>query len=238
MGVKVMGGVVSRCATAVMAIVIGASVSLVSGYAAAAADFGGEAGLSTEYIGKGVGKSQGEPSASGTARLSGKLVYASAFATTAKFKQGGDAELILTAGAQPRFGKVGLDLAVLDRRVLNDRRGFDSDYVELQADAVRSFGKSKVRLRVNYSPDGYGPAKHAWWSEAQVGLKVSRADTASVTYGVRRTQGGVDYDAWSVGVKHAFTPRVAADLRYYDTDRHVLGSEYDAKAVACLTLTF
>ena len=74
--------------------------------------------------------------------------------------------------------------------------------------------------------------------EAQATFKLTSADKLSVAYGVRRVDNGSDYNAWNIGVKHKFTPAVAGDLRWYDTDEHDLGSRYEGRLVASLSYSF
>ena len=117
--------------------------------------------------------------------------------------------------------------------------GVDSSYVEFQSDVSRALTDHiSARFRVNYSPDGYGATEEAWWTEAQATFKLTSNDKLSVAYGLRRLDGGNDYDAWNVGVKHKFTPAISGDLRWYDTDSHELGSRYDGRLVASISYSF
>lgn len=201
-------------------------------------DFGGEVALSSQYVAKGLGKSDEDPALSGNLQVGYGMVYGKAFYSTASSAQGGDADVILTLGAKPKIGDYKLDLNFNRRWSPGTIDGYDHAYTELQGDISRGFGKANVRLRVNYSPDGYGATKEAWWVEAQAGWKLTPNDALSAAYGVRETDGGRDYRAWNVGVKHKVTDAIAIDLRWYDTDRRRYGGNYDGRLVAQIAYGF
>lgn len=202
-------------------------------------DYSLELGVATQHIGKGLGKSDEDPAIFGTFQVEAGRFYASAWGSTAKLKQGGDAEVIFTIGATtPKVAGFELDLSIRDRHTPGTRKGYDSRYVEYQADISRSFGRASARLRLQYSPDGYGPSKAGWWNEAQVGWKLTDADKLTAAVARRTSKGGAEYTAWNVGVKHKVGHGFVADLRFYDTDKHELGSNYDDRLVATLARTF
>ncbi|MFN3857371.1 MAG: TorF family putative porin [Caulobacter sp.] len=203
-----------------------------------AVEFSGEVALSSQYVAKGLGKSDEDPALSGNVQLAYGTFYGKAFYSTASSAQGGDADVILTLGAKPKVGDYKFDLNVNRRWSPGTIDGYDHAYTEFQGDVSRGFGKANVRLRVNYSPDGYGPSEEAWWVEAQAGFKVTSSDVVSAAYGVRETDGGRDYRAWNVGVKHKVTDAIAIDLRWYDTDRRRYGGNYDGRLVAQIAYGF
>jgi uncharacterized protein (TIGR02001 family) len=199
-----------------------------------------EVGAASEYTGKGLGKSDGDTAAFGQVRWNvANGFYVSAFASEAASSKGADAEVILSGGYERKFGDVAVDLRAMHRELTGEKFGVDSAYWEYQADVSRNFGKSfSGRLRVNYSPEAYGAADENWWVEVQGGYKLTPSDKVTVAYGQRRPDRGVDYDAWNVGVKHKFSPKVAGDLRWYDTDGHQYGKRYEGRLVAALTVNF
>jgi uncharacterized protein (TIGR02001 family) len=205
--------------------------------AASAQEINWQVGVASEYVGKGLGKSNGEASAFGSAEIGTGQVYASVFASTAELSQGADAEIISTIGWRPTVGDVKLDLALLNRELPGNRAGVDSNYFEYQADATRAFGPVSTRLRVNYTPDGYAATKEAWWIELQGSMALDRQTRASVAFADRSADGGADYVAWNAGVKRKLTDQVALDVRWYDTDSHSLGESYEGRLVASLSFS-
>ena len=205
---------------------------------AAAQSIGGQLGVASEYVGKGLGKSAGDPSLNASLEASYGDFYGSVFASTAKLSQGSDAEIVTALGWRPKAAGVAFDLSLVNRDLPGTRSGVDANYWEYQADAARKFGRVSARLRVNYTPDGFAATKEAWWIEAQASTALGPRTKASAAFGVRSADGGADYNAWNLGVKHNLSERFAVDVRWYDTDSHALGDNYDGRLVGALTYAF
>lgn len=206
---------------------------------AVAGDISGKVGLASQYLGKGLGKSDEDPAVSASLRWTEGGFYADAFYSQAASSRGASSEVIMTGGYVAEFGEYELDSQLLYREMIGEENGVDSGYFEAQFDLSRDFGKTfSGRMRVNYSPDTYGSTDEAWWIEAQGGAKLGDNDKVTVAYGLRRTENGTDYDAWNIGVKHKFTKAFSGDLRWYDTDGHEFGERYEGRLVAALTYSF
>lgn len=205
---------------------------------AEAQSFSGELGVASQYIGKGLGKSDGDiaPFAKVEAPLG--QTYASVFVSDAAGAQGYDMEIVSTLGWRPKAAGFAFDLGVLNRELPGSRAGVDANYWEYQADAARKLGPVATRLRVNYSPDGFAATRAAWWLELQGAVAVSAATKVSAAVANRMADGGVDYNAWNLGAKHRLTDAVALDLRWYDTDRHSAGEPYEGRLVASAAYSF
>ncbi|ADL00430.1 TorF family putative porin [Brevundimonas subvibrioides] len=199
----------------------------------------GQVGIASQYIGKGLGKSDEEPAVFGSVRWSANGFYVSAFESEAASSKGANAEVIATAGYATDIQDWGIDVQVMHRQMIGETNGVDSGYVEFQGDISRDLTDHiSARMRVNYSADTYGSGEAAWWSEAQASLKLTSTDKLSIAYGIRRVDNGSDYNAWNIGVKHKFSPAIAGDLRWYDTDEHDLGSRYEGRLVASISYSF
>lgn len=206
---------------------------------AMAGEISGKVGLASQYLGKGLGKSDEDPAVSASLRWTEGGFYADAFYSQAASSRGANSEVIMTGGYVAEFGDYELDSQLLYREMIGEENGVDSGYFEAQFDLSRDFGKTfSGRMRVNYSPDTYGSTDEAWWIEAQGGAKLGDNDKVTVAYGLRRTENGTDYDAWNIGVKHKFTKVFSGDLRWYDTDGHEFGERYEGRLVAALTYSF
>lgn len=192
-------------------------------------------GVASEYIGKGLGKSAGDPSVNGSVEVSSGAFYANVFASTAKLSQGSDAEIVSAIGWRPEAAGYKFDLSVVNRDLPGTRAGVDANYWEYQADASRKIGPVNTRLRVNYTPDGFAATKEAWWVELQGTVSVGPKTRASAAIADRTADGGAEYAAWNLGVKHKLTDKLALDVRWYDTDSHALGENYDGRLVGALT---
>lgn len=225
----------TRSLTAASALVLAvlSAPSVVS-----AQDFSGEIGIATENVAKGLGKSGGEPSVSGSFEVGQGDFYAGVSGSTVDIAQGADTEIIATAGYAPTVGAYKFDFSVLHRTLLGSPAGYDDQFMEYQADVSRAVGRVGLRLRVNYSPDSSGSTEEAWWVEAQGGVALSPRTRATVALGQRTTDGQTAYLAWNAGVKQKLTDKLALDVRWYDTDEHSLGERYESRLVGALTLSF
>jgi uncharacterized protein (TIGR02001 family) len=222
--------------TPVLAIVLAAFAALAG--AANAQVLSGSVGLATENVGKGIGKSDGEPSLSAAVNLSHTAFYAGVSASSVDIAQGADAEIVATVGYAPQVGAYSFDFSAMHKTLSGSPSGYDNQFMEYQADVSRAFGRVGLRLRVNYSPDGSGSTDEAWWLEAQAGVALDARTRATLALGERITDGGADYVAWNVGVRRKLSDAIALDVRWYDTNSHALGDRYDGRLVGALSYNF
>lgn len=206
--------------------------------AAHAQSVSGQVAVASEYVGKGAGKSAGDPSVSGSVEIEGGAFYASAFASSADLSSGAHAEVIIAAGYRPEFAGFDFDLSVMNRDLPGANPGYDGNYWEYQADASRKLGPVSTRLRVNYTPDGAGGTQEAWWIELQGGVAIDGKTKVTAAVADRSADGGAEYVAWNAGVKRKLTDNLALDVRWYDTDGHSLGEPYEGRLVGSLALSF
>ena len=204
-----------------------------------AQDFSLDVGVASEYVGKGLGKSDEKVAPFARGEVVFGEIYGSVFVSSADSPtQGFDAEIVSMVGWRPKVAGFAFDLGVMNRDLPGTRAGVDRNYWEYQADASRKIGPVSTRLRINYTDDGFAATKAAWWNEIQGAIAVAPKTRASAAYALRRADGGADYDAWNLGVKHQLLEAVAVDLRWYDTDSHELGETYDGRLVAAATYSF
>jgi len=203
-----------------------------------AQSYSGQVGIASEYVGKGLGKSDETPAISGSIEVQHGGFYASAFASSADISSGAHAEVITAVGHRSTLGGVKFDLQIMNRDLPGTRAGVDKNYWEYQADASRKFGPVNARFRVNYTPDGFAATREAWWVEMQGTVALDPHTRVSAAVADRSAQGGADYVAWNLGVKRTLTDAVSADLRWYDTNSHGIGETYEGRLVGALTYAF
>lgn len=198
----------------------------------------GQVGIASEFVGKGLGKSNGEISPFASIEVEAGSAYASVFVASAELSQGADAEIISAIGYRPEIGSISLDLSVINRDLPGTRAGVDSNYFEYQVDASRKFGPVSARLRVNYTPDGFAATREAWWTELQGSVSVSPATKLSAAIADRTADGGAGYAAWNLGAKHKLAERITLDLRYFGTDSSGIGDAFEDRVVASIAVSF
>lgn len=220
-------------------VLVAAAAGVTSAVPALADPVSGQIGIASQYLGKGLGKSDEDPALFGSVRWDSNGFYANGFASQAASSKGSDAEVIVAAGYAREIGDWGFDGQVMYREMLNETNGVDSGFIEWQGDISRKLtDRLSARMRFNYASDTYGAGEEAWWTEAQATITLTSKDKLSVAYGLRRIDNGTDYDAWNIGVKHKISSAVSADLRWYDTDGHEFGSRYEGRLVASIAYSF
>lgn len=202
-----------------------------------AIEWSAEIGAATEYVGKGLGKSDGDPSIFAGVQAARGGFYGKVWASSADLSQGSDAEIITTLGYRTRWAGNGLNIGVMNRDLPGTVAGIDSNYFEIQGDVTRRLGPVNTRLRVNYSPDGFAATEEAWWVELNGAVNLADATRISAAVANRAAENGADYNAWNLGVTHKVIENLALDVRWYDTDAHFRGDRYDGRLVAALTLS-
>jgi len=195
-------------------------------------------GVASEYLGKGIGKSNDKPSVSGSIEIAHSGFYANLFAASAELSQGADSEIVTSIGYRTTVAGFGVDMGIVNRELPGNRAGVDSNYTEFQTDLSRKFGGVSTRLRVNYTDDGYAATQEAWWAELQAGISLDAKTKATAAVGDRSAEGGAEYMAWNIGAKRKLTDQIALDVRWYDTDGHRFGDAYDGRLVGALTYSF
>lgn len=197
-----------------------------------------EATLASEYISKGAGKSAGDPAFQVEASYDFEPVYIGASGSNADTSQGGDSELQAFVGARLAAGDVGFNFRAMVKTMPGTPDGVQSEWLELRADTTLPVAGTDLRLRVEYSPDNYAATKAAWWVEAQASRKLAEGWQISAAYGLREQDGGADYRAWNAGITWNATETLALELRWYDTDSHERGENFDGRVYLAASVAF
>lgn len=205
---------------------------------AAGSPWTAQAGVSSEYMSKGASKTDGDPQVWGRVEVAHDGFYAGTWVSNVKIPQRSDAEVQLYVGHKSKVAGYAVDLSAFYKTFPGTRAGVDDDLVEFRADVNHPIGPLQARLRTEWTPDNFGATRQALWVEGRLAWPISAADELSAAVGRRDQNGGADYVAWNLGVKHVLTPHVSADLRWFDTDSHSLGDNYHGRVVAGLTASF
>jgi hypothetical protein len=186
---------------------------------------------------KGVARTDGG-AVSGRLEIDAGPLYGGAFAVTDN-TLGADAEVQVYGGTKFTVLGAAIDLRGSYKTLRGAAQGQENSEFEARAQAARYFGPVVAKVSVDYTPDNYGAAiKQAVYAEGNLGYGIAKGSFASVGYGIRRTEGGFDYNAWNVGLTQALTDKLALDVRYYDTDKSDVDKRHAGRAVVGLTARF
>lgn len=172
--------------------------------------------ITSDNRSKGLTKSNGEAALLGSVSWSEGIYYVAPAFETIEGSTGSDLEVKLAAGVRPEFAGFKFDLNAAWKYQVDVNPGVDNGAWEFTADAARSIGPIKTRLRVQYTPDSIGSAEEWTWYEARAGIDLT--DRLSAAYSIGRREQVVDYTAWSTELNYKLTDNVTAGLYYYSFD--------------------
>lgn len=109
---------------------------------------------------------------------------------------------------------------------------------EFTGGVSRKFGKVSLRASATYSPDDLGGAKRSIYLDGGPTLEIGKTTRLLATIGHRHRKDGDDYTSFSAGLSKTMFKGVSVDLRWYDTNRHELGENFDGRAVVSARLAF
>lgn len=192
-------------------------------------------GLTTDYVRRGQTRGQEDIEAVGSAEWSRGDVYVGAAANTAAVGDS-DYEVDLFVGYQPQWA--GWDWDLNAKRVSYFGGSGDVDHWEFYVQATRSIGPLTGVVLVGGSPDYEGASDTAVWSQASAAWVLTPKFGLETAIGMQDEDNGPDYAWWQAGVTWAFTPSVAGDLHWYDTDAAALGESGEGQLAAAVTWGF
>jgi len=214
-------------------------------------DFSVNAGVTSDYVFRGISQSYEDPAIQGGADLACGMFYTGVWASNIDFVQGaggpgsGDAsiEVDLYAGIKPTWGPLTFDFGVIyywypgaeDGAPLNA----EADYVELKAGVGGSWRDFSLGATLFYSPEYTFETGNTITLEGTVGYSFRTIGifTPSVSALIGTTQfldggavGGLDYVYWNAGLSLG-VDKFTFDFRYWDTDSN--GTDFCANAGLC-----
>lgn len=198
-----------------------------------------EVGAGTDNRSKDTSKSGNDGYAYGTATWeSGDGLFYVAPGVQTIQAGGSNIETALIVGYQPEAYGYQFDVNLAYKYRIDANPGYDDDTWEATGNVSRAIGPAKARLQVQYSPDQAGTAKAFTWVEGRVGWTFTPQLNGTIAVGRREQNGAPDYTGWNAGVTYALTDALDLDLRYYDTDAHTFGEQYEDALVAKVSFGF
>ncbi|ESQ92880.1 TorF family putative porin [Asticcacaulis benevestitus] len=105
--------------------------------------------------------------------------------------------------------------------------GVDNDFMEYEVNVSHKLAAmTTARLTLAYSPDNYGKAKEATYSEIVLEQKIRPNFSVQAGTGFRHNAGSVDYSTALLGATYTTKHKQSLSLTYTHTDRAELGDKY------------
>jgi len=198
-------------------------------------------GIASDYVFRGVSQTQEDPQIFGGIDATYGVGYAGVWASNVDF--GADdptVEVDFYAGVKPTLGDTALDFGVVYYSYADDKglTPGSYSYLELKAAASRPVGPATVGLAAYYSPEFPGATGKALYYEVNGSLPVMDKLSVSAALGHQEIDKAGDYATWNIGATYAITDKLAADLRYSDTDEHGYGAIYGDRITVSLKAAF
>jgi uncharacterized protein (TIGR02001 family) len=218
--------------------------ALVSASAAGAADrpldVAFNFGAATDYVFRGMTQTGGRPQAFAGADLGlGKLGYAGVWASNVRFAGENGVEYDLYGGVRPSLGPVALDFGVVRYGYASLNPAGPRDFTEFKAAASLPLGPATFGGAIYHSPDFYGRLGQSNYFEVNAASQLPGGKfSLSGAVGRQQISRAQDYSTWNLGVGYAAGEHLGFDLRYFDTGRHSLGSDFGSRLVLGLKSTF
>lgn len=197
-------------------------------------------GAATDYVFRGATQTGGRPQAFAGADVGlGKLGYAGVWASNVRFAGENGFEYDVYGGVRPSLGPVGLDLGVVRYGYANLTPQGPRDFVEIKLAASLPLGPATFGGAVYHAPDFYGRLGQANYFEVNAASQLPGTKfSVSGAVGRQEISRAADYSTWNLGVGYAVNEHLGFDLRYFDTGRHSLGSDFGSRLVAGLKAQF
>ena len=229
-----------RLSSSLIALAIAATTLVSAGLAhAQSGTINFTVGAASDNRQRDISKSEGKAYTWGRAtwNSAGNGVYAQAAYETLDMG-GADLGLAAFTGVRTEFAGFNADLQISYKALIDANAGFDGDTFETKVDLTRTVGKTRTRLRAEYSPDGLGVTEQWVWVSAYAAYPITRKLSVSGEIGYRDQENNVDYTGYNAGVTYAITPKLGVDVRWHGTDANLPVEAHKDSVVAGLTYSF
>lgn len=131
-----------------------------------------------------------------------------------------------------------LTLQALHKFQTGVREPTDDHSWEIASGLSRKLGRVTLRGQFVYSPDDLGSAKRSLYWEGGSTVDVGKQFKLFANIAHRTRRLGTDYTSFNGGASTTIVPKVTLDLRWYDTNRHELGENFQGRAVMMARMAF
>lgn len=196
------------------------------------------AGVSNDYVFRGVSQTSGDIQVFGGADVSAGMLYAGAWASNVDFGDATDAEIDFYAGLKPTVGAATLDLGVIYYGYVGAPSGSGYGNFEFKAAASVPAGTGSLGAAVYYSPDSFGAVDDAIYYELNGSFPVAETLSIGGALGRATFEGPGDYTTWNLGATWSFMDHLALDVRYHDNNHAGFGKSFKERVAVTLKASF
>ena len=204
-----------------------------------AIDVQASAGVSSDYIYRGVSQTMEGPQVYGAIDVAiGKIGYAGIWSSNIDFGDGSDAEIDVYGGIRPKLGNMTFDIGLIYAAFLGQPDGTHGNFIEAKFAASTAVGPATLGASVNYSPEFYGETGEAFFYEITGSVPIKGTGlTIGGALGRQTVDKSPSYTTWNAGASYQLK-KLTLDLRYHDTKGDKFGNISKARVVAGAKLLF
>jgi hypothetical protein len=195
-----------------------------------------EVSVASRGMSKGIAQSEGPQLVVKPSIKLGDLQAGAQWKNVTSAVAGGEGALFVGFGRQ--VAGFQLSLQASHKFQTGVREPADDHSWEFTGGVTRKIGAVTLRGSLVYSPDDLGSARRSLYWEAGPALDVSKQFNLFANIGHRARRGGDDYTSFNAGASTTIVPKVTLDLRWYDTNRHELGENFQGRAVVAARMGF
>ncbi len=195
----------------------------------------------TDYVVRGISQTNEGGALQGGIDLGMGPGYFGIWASTVDFGNGTDTEVDVYGGIKPSWMGITFDIGAIAYRYFGQPDDANLGYYEIKGAASYAFDFAAIGTAIYWSPNFGGAGSiEATYYEINAAVPVPVVANLSLTgaYGRQTMQGTGDYNTWNVGLNWAPISWLSLDGRYWDTDEHGLGTNYEERAVGGIKATF
>jgi uncharacterized protein (TIGR02001 family) len=182
----------------------------------------------SDGIYRGVSQTDGQTQYIAGAQLAyGKIFVGTLFKSMRDPSTGVDNQVQASIGYKTAIKGYDVTARAIYKQYNGTKPGIDNAFMEYEVNVSHKLAAmTSARLTLAYSPDNYGKAKDATYSEIVLEQKIRPNFSLQAGTGFRHNAGSVDYSTALFGATYTTKHKQSLSLTYTNTDRGELGDKY------------
>lgn len=202
--------------------------------------FSGQVSALSDGIYRGVSQTEGLPQFNAYAQIAfGKVYIATRYKSMRDRSTGVDNQTQAIIGYKTNWSGFDISACASYKRYNGVKPGIDKAFMEYETVFSRKIAaNTTARLTLAYSPDNYGSAKVATFSEVGLEQKLTPKFSLQAATGFRHNEHSVDYTNYLVGATYALNKTLSVAVTFTTTDKAKFGDKYGDSTFLTLTQKF